>query len=81
MENHVKIDKKFYRPLDINLLKGDYSKAKKELGWEPKTTFNDLIKLMVNEDFKRWKMVLDRKIFPWDAPLYPDEMNLLKKHN
>ena len=80
-KNHVKIDKKFLRPLDINLLKGDYSKAKKELGWEPKTKFYDLIKLMVNEDFKRWKMVLDGKIFPWDAPLYPGEMNLLKKHD
>jgi len=80
-KNHVKIDKKFYRPLDIDLLKGDNSKAKKELGWEPKTKFYDLIKLMVNEDFKRWKMFLDGKIFPWDASQYPSEMNLFKKNN
>ena len=76
-KKYVKIDKKFYRPLDINLLRGDNSKAKKELGWEPKTEFHDLIKLMVNEDFKRWKMFLDGKVFPWDAPLYPSEVNIL----
>ena len=34
---------------------------------------------MVNEDFKRWKMFLDGKVFPWDAPLYPSEMNILQK--
>jgi GDPmannose 4,6-dehydratase len=78
-EKYVKIDKKFFRPLDINLLRGDNSKAKNELGWEPKTKFHDLIKLMVNEDFKRWKMFLDGKVFPWDAPLYPSEMNILQK--
>ena len=76
-KKYVKIDKKFYRPLDINLLRGDNSKAKKELGWEPKTEFHDLIKLMVNEDFRRWKMFLDGKVFPWDAPLYPSEVNIL----
>ena len=80
-KKYVKIDKKFFRPLDINCLRGDNSKAKKELGWEPKTKFNDLIKLMVNEDFKRWKMFLDGKIFPWDAPQYPSEMNILQKNN
>jgi len=78
-EKYVKIDKKFFRPLDINLLRGDNSKAKNELGWEPKTEFHDLIKLMVNEDFRRWKMFLDGKVFPWDAPLYPSEMNILQK--
>jgi GDPmannose 4,6-dehydratase len=78
-ETYVKVDKKFFRPLDINLLRGDYSKAKNELGWEPKTKFHELIKLMVNEDLKRWQMFLDGKVFPWDAPLYPDEMNVLQK--
>lgn len=78
-KKHVKIDKKFFRPLDVNYLKGDNSKAKKDLGWKPKTKFNDLIKLMVTEDLKRWKMVLDGKVFPWDAPLYPNEMKILQK--
>jgi GDPmannose 4,6-dehydratase len=80
-KDYVKTDKKYNRPLDINLLKGDYSKAKNELGWEPKTKFHELIKLMVNEDLKRWTMFLDGKVFPWDAPLYPDEMNILQKKN
>ncbi|MBI2588984.1 GDP-mannose 4,6-dehydratase [Candidatus Saccharibacteria bacterium] len=48
-------DKKFFRPTEIKELKGDYSLAKKELGWEPKTTFSELIKLMVDADLKRFK--------------------------
>ena len=80
-KDYVKTDKKYHRPLDINLLKGDYSKAKNDLGWEPKTKFYELIKLMVNEDLKRWEMFLDGKVFPWDAPLYPNEMNILQKKN
>ena len=78
-KKYVKIDKKFFRPLDVNYLRGDNSKAKKKLGWEPKTKFNDLIKLMYEEDLKRWKMFLDGKTFPWDAPLYPSEMKLIQK--
>ena len=80
-KDHVKTDKKFLRPLDIHLLRGDYSKAKKELGGEPKTKFHDLIRLMVDEDLKRWKMFLDGKVFPWDAPLYPSEMTIVQKRN
>ena len=80
-KDYVKTDEKYFRPLDINLLRGDYSKAKDELGWEPKTKFHELIKLMVNEDLQRWKMFLDGKVFPWDAPLYPNEMNILQKKN
>jgi len=78
-KDYVKTDEKYFRPLDINLLRGDYSKAKDELGWEPKTKFHELKKLMVNEDLQRWKMFLDGKVFPWDAPLYPNEMNILQK--
>ena len=80
-KDYVKTDEKYFRPLDINLLRGNYSKAKDELGWEPKTKFHELIKLMVNEDLQRWKMFLDGKVFPWDAPLYPNEMNILQKKN
>jgi GDPmannose 4,6-dehydratase len=36
----------------VDLLIGDYSKAKRQLGWEPKTKFNDLVKLMVDADVK-----------------------------
>jgi GDPmannose 4,6-dehydratase len=51
----VEIDEKYFRPAEVDLLKGDYSKAKKKLGWEPKTRFEDLVKLMANEDIRRLK--------------------------
>ena len=54
-EDHVISDPKFIRPTEIKELKGDYSLAKKELGWEPKTSFEDLIKLMVDADLQRFK--------------------------
>ncbi len=55
-EDHVVSDKRLFRPTEIKELKGDYSKAKKELGWKPKTSFEDLIKLMVDADLERFKM-------------------------
>ena len=52
---HVEIDPRYFRPAEVELLIGDYSKAKKKLGWEPKTRFGDLVKLMVDEDIRRLK--------------------------
>lgn len=54
-EDHVVSNEKLLRPTEIKELKGDYSKAEKELGWEPKTSFEDLIKLMVDADLERFK--------------------------
>ncbi len=54
-EQYTVVDKKFFRPTEIKELKGDYSLAKKELGWQPKTSFEDLIKLMVDADLKQFK--------------------------
>ncbi len=51
-QKHVEIDPRYYRPAEVDLLIGDYSKAKKKLGWEPKTKFVDLVKLMVEADIK-----------------------------
>ena len=51
----VEIDEKYFRPAEVDLLIGDYSKAKKKLGWEPKTRFSDLAKLMVDADIRRLK--------------------------
>lgn len=48
--DYVEIDPRYYRPTEVDLLIGDYSKAKEKLGWEPKTKFEDLIKLMVTAD-------------------------------
>jgi len=47
---HVAIDERYFRPAEVELLIGDYSKAKRKLGWEPKTKFADLVKLMVDAD-------------------------------
>ena len=52
---YVEIDANYYRPTEVDLLIGDYSKAKKKLGWEPKTRFVDLVKLMVEADVQRLK--------------------------
>jgi GDPmannose 4,6-dehydratase len=49
--NHVEIDKRYLRPSEVNLLLGDYSKAKDLLGWEPKTTFTQLVQLMAEADW------------------------------
>lgn len=58
---------KFIRPLDVNCLLGNNSKAKHLLGWEPKVAFEQLIKKMIDEDLMRWENHLNGKIFPWDA--------------
>ena len=54
-KQHVEIDPRNYRPADVDLLIGDPRKAKKKLGWEPKTKFADLVKLMVEADTKLLK--------------------------
>jgi len=46
----VEIDPRYHRPAEVDLLIGDYSKARHQLGWEPKTKFVDLVKLMVDAD-------------------------------
>ena len=51
----IRIDPEYFRPAEVDLLIGDYSKAKKEMGWEPKTTFKELIEIMTESDFKREK--------------------------
>jgi len=48
----VKINKKFVRPVDVSILKGDAAKAKEKLGWEPQYTFKDLVKLIKENDLK-----------------------------
>ncbi len=51
----MEIDPRYYRPTEVDLLIGDYSKAKKQLGWEPKTRFEELAKLMVDADVQLLK--------------------------
>ena len=48
----VEVSPEFYRPAEVDLLIGDSSKAKKQLGWEPKVRFNELVQMMVEWDIK-----------------------------
>lgn len=52
-KDYVVSDKKFFRPAEVDELIGDYSKAKKVLGWEPKVSFDELVKMMVKADVER----------------------------
>lgn len=52
---YVKIDKSFIRPVDVDLLVGDSSKARKKLGWKTKVSFNELVKIMVEYDYNYLK--------------------------
>ena len=79
LQEYVKVDKRFMRPLDVNYLCGDYSKAKKKLGWEPRTKFKQLVEIMVKEDLKRWERWLNGEKFPWDAPNYLSEYKILTR--
>jgi GDPmannose 4,6-dehydratase len=46
----VKIDPRYFRPAEVDLLIGDYSKAKAKLGWEPTVRFDELVRMMVDAD-------------------------------
>ncbi len=76
---YIRVDHRFCRPLDVNYLQGDYSKARQRLGWEPKTRFDRLVEVMVAEDVSRWKRWLKGERFPWDAPNYPSEDRVLSR--
>jgi GDPmannose 4,6-dehydratase len=52
-KNHVKTSSEFFRPTPTSTLIGDYSKAKEALGFEPKTRFKDLVRMMVEADLER----------------------------
>jgi len=54
-KKYTKIDRQFYRPAEVHLLIGDYSKARKKLGWRPKVKFEELVKMMVDSDLERLK--------------------------
>jgi len=78
-ERYVKIDPNLFRPLDVPSLVGDYRKAKEKLGWEPRVRFKELVRIMVEEELKRWERWLNGERFPWDVPLYPSEVKILAK--
>jgi GDPmannose 4,6-dehydratase len=52
----IGIDEKYYRPAEVDVLQADSSKAKEKLGWAPKTTFKDLVKIMIEYRIKHGKI-------------------------
>ena len=58
-QNHVKLDAKYYRPTEVDLLIGDASKAKRDLGWEPRVRFQELAYMMVDADLAAEKEKLE----------------------
>lgn len=53
-QDYIGIDPQYYRPAEVENLVADIGKAKRELGWQPKTTFEDLVKIMVDHDLKQY---------------------------
>jgi GDPmannose 4,6-dehydratase len=58
-KNYVEIDKRYIRPAEVDLLLGDATKAREKLGWEPKVNFKELVKMMVEAD---WKIAKDERV-------------------
>ena len=72
-EDYVVTNEKYFRPNEVGFLLGDSSKAKKELGWEPKTSFDKLVEMMVESDIenaKQEKVLLENNLImpTWEYP-------------
>jgi len=52
-KQHVKVDRRFVRPAEVDLLQADPSKARRDLGWTPRTSFAELVRMMVDADLER----------------------------
>jgi GDPmannose 4,6-dehydratase len=50
---HVKVDERYFRPAEVDILLGDASKAKEKLGWQPRVRFEELVRMMVDHDRER----------------------------
>lgn len=61
-EKYVEIDSRYFRPAEVDLLIGDASKAKKQLNWTPKTSFKELVKIMVESDLASEGVSLSNKL-------------------
>ncbi len=67
-QDYVKIDPRYYRPTEVNLLIGDAGKAKRKLGWAPKVAFEELITMMVKADLEAEQRKLQgTQIRAWDS--------------
>ena len=67
VEKHLAIDPRYFRPTEVDVLLGDFTKARKKLGWSPKVSFEQLIDMMVASDFeiaKKEKTLVDAGYTP-----------------
>jgi GDPmannose 4,6-dehydratase len=63
-QKHVQIDPRYFRPAEVDFLRGDASKARRALGWAPKISFKGLARMMTDADWKlakREKVLADRE--------------------
>jgi len=72
-KDYVTTSKKYFRPNEVDYLLGDSTKARKELGWKPKNSFKDLVKMMVEADIenaKKDKVLIDNNLLTptWEYP-------------
>lgn len=59
-KKYVEIDPRYYRPAEVDLLLGDPTKAKEKLGWQPKTTFKELVRIMLEYDLNNVGLSLNK---------------------
>lgn len=78
-KSKIKTSKENMRPLDVTYLRGNYSKAKKKLNWQPKTKFKKLVKIMVESDIERWQRWIKGEYFPWDAATSGQDSQVFSK--
>jgi hypothetical protein len=71
----IEIDPKYFRPTEVDFLKADITKARQKLGWEPRTTFDELVKIMVDYDMKLIKLT------PIGEGIKSARKNYLPKHD
>ena len=72
-EDYVETSKKYFRPNEVDYLLGDPTKAQEGLNWTPKTTFQELVKMMVDYDTKlakRERVLIDENLISptWESP-------------
>ena len=58
-KQHLEIDPRYFRPSEVDLLQGDPTKARRELGWKPKVNFKELVKMMVEHD---WELAKEERV-------------------
>ncbi|MHB8545737.1 MAG: GDP-mannose 4,6-dehydratase [Nitrosotalea sp.] len=75
----IKSTKENLRPYDVEQLGGNYEKARKKLGWKPKTKFKQLVKIMVEADISRWERWSKGEQFPWDAGMSGEDSYITPK--